>query len=535
MTMAANEIFRKLTCGAIFKKPIKTEKQVNTKVEIKEENIEASGSEQHDIAQTKNDGKSKIKVFSEEKQKMLHQENINHIRNKHHINVVEANPPDPVETFGQLQSEYQISNQLIDNLIGCGYNSPTAIQMQAIPIMTNGNSVIGCAPTGSGKTAAFLVPIIKHLGKPKNLGFRALILCPTRELAKQLQRECLRLVEGIGLRVHTLSKINKAEELYGAKSTKRYDILITTPKRVCYLLEQNSLDLSNVQWIILDEADKLFEEGKNSFREQFDSIYGACSKDDKKVGIFSATCTGSIVKWARTNLKKIFTVFVGPQNTAAEFVKQELLFVGDESGKLIHFRNLLKSGLTPPVLVFTDSKDRAQQLYSELIYDEVNVDIIHSDRTQKERDNVIKRFREGKVWILICSELMGRGIDFKGINLVVNYDFPPSAISYIHRIGRTGRAGHEGKAITYFTRDDKPRLKSIVNIMRNSGCEVPEYMLALKKRSKKVRKMLEKKNPERANISTIKSKDIGKNKRKRTFTGSGDQKKTFSKKVKKNE
>lgn len=129
------------------------------------------------------------------------------------------------------------------------------------------------------------------------------------------------------------------------------------------------------------------------------------------------------------------------------------------------------------------------------------MDVIHADRTQQQRDDVVKAFREGKVWVLICTELIARGIDFLGVNLVINYDFPPSAISYIHRIGRTGRAGRKGKAITYFTQDDKPKLRSIANILRNSGCKVPEYMLTIKKQSKKVRRKLEKTVPNRADIA----------------------------------
>lgn len=136
-----------------------------------------------------------------------------------------------------------------------------------------------------------------------------------------------------------------------------------------------------------------------------------------------------------------------------------------------------------------------------MIYDAINVDVIHADRTQQQRDDVVKAFREGKVWVLICTELIGRGIDFLGVNLVINYDFPPSAIAYIHRIGRTGRAGRKGKAITYFTQDDKPKLRSIANILRNSGCKVPEYMLTIKKQSKKVRRQLEKTVPKRQDIA----------------------------------
>lgn len=151
--------------------------------------------------------------------------------------------------------------------------------------------------------------------------------------------------------------------------------------------------------------------------------------------------------------------FVHCRNAATDLVEQELLFVGNESGKLVAFRNLVHKGLAPPVLVFVQSKERAQQLFSELIYDGINVDAIHADRTQMQRDNTVRSFREGKVWVLICTELMARGVDFKGVNLVVNYDFPPSAIAYIHRVGRAGRAGRKGRAITFFTTDDTANLR----------------------------------------------------------------------------
>lgn len=183
---------------------------------------------------------------TEAKLKQLEQQRINEIRNRHQLHVTGSAVPEPLETFAALQQTFSLSEQLCSNLHACGYTTPTPIQMQAIPIMCAGHSLLACAPTGSGKTATFLVPIVRALKAPKQRGFRALVLCPTRELAKQTQRECLRLVETIGLRVHTLSKTNQAESRYGAKSGGRFDILVTTPQRVCHLLAQEpaALDLS---------------------------------------------------------------------------------------------------------------------------------------------------------------------------------------------------------------------------------------------------------------------------------------------------
>ena len=144
--------------------------------------------------------------------------------------------------------------------------------------------------------------------------------------------------------------------------------------------------------------------------------------------------------------------------------------MGQESGKLVAIRQLIQQGINPPVLVFVQSIERAKELFRELIYDGLNVDVIHSERTQAQRDNIVDNFRIGKIWVLISTELMSRGIDFKGVSMVINYDFPQSAASYIHRIGRTGRAGRKGKAITYFTKEDAPFVKTYFVLMKSCKC-----------------------------------------------------------------
>ena len=153
------------------------------------------------------------------------------------------------------------------------------------------------------------------------------------------------------------------------------------------------------------------------------------------------------------------------------------LFTGTEKGKLVAFQQLVSKGdIVPPVLVFVQTKDRAKELYDELTSkgtkNSLHVDAIHSEKSELQRDRTVRAFRSGQVWVLICTELLGRGIDFKGVNLVVNYDFPPSTVSYIHRIGRTGRAGRRGKAITFFTDQDKVLLRSIAHIVKGSGGQV---------------------------------------------------------------
>merc|ERR1719474_983596 len=207
-----------------------------------------------------------------------------------------------------------------------------------------------------------------------------------------------------------------------------------------------------------------------------------------------------VSSWCKLHLDNLVSVRVGAANSATETIEQKLFYCGSEHGKLVAFRAQIQKGLTPPVLVFVQTKERAQELFKELLYDGIHVDVIHSERSEQQRENTVRAFRSGGIWVLICTEQMGRGIDFKGVNLVINYDFPPSAVSYIHRIGRTGRAGRAGSAVTFFTEADRPVLKSIAQVMRNSGCDVPEYMLHLKT-SRDAKKKLEKTALKRDSIS----------------------------------
>merc|ERR1712096_574459 len=293
--------------------------------------------------------------------------------------------------------------------------------------------------------------------------------------------ECSSLCRDTGLRPHTLGKV-KGDKPYSVKQ----DILVTTPNRLVYLLNHDPplLSLDKVEWLVVDEADKLFEAGVTGFRDQLATIYRACSGPSIRRAMFSATLGPEIENWAKLNLDNLVRVRVGAANSATTTVNQELLYCGSESGKLVAFRDLVRKGLQPPVLVFVQTKERAGELFKELLYDGIQVDVIHSERSEQQRENTVRAFRSGGIWVLICTELMGRGIDFKGVNLVINYDFPPSAVSYIHRIGRTGRAGREGRAVTFFTEEDRTILRTIAQVMRNSGCFVPEYMLHMKKPSR---------------------------------------------------
>ncbi|XP_067680629.1 probable ATP-dependent RNA helicase DDX52 [Haliotis asinina] len=474
-------------------------------------NIRSSGKIEHEVQQTQNTkNRQQQKADGQQSKADTKEKKLNKLRKRHKIHVTGTDIPPPFTMFEQLQTQYGLHKTVLSNIYSVGYKEPTAVQMQAIPTMLQRRDIMACAPTGSGKTAAFIIPILHHLKEPRNSGFRAVVLAPTRELAKQTYREFQRLSEGLGFKMYYIEKAATAIKKFSPKSKKKFDILVTTPNRLVYILQKhpNVIKLDNVDWLVVDESDKLFEDGKKGFRDQLGVIYKACDSTHVRRAMFSATFACDVEDWCKLNLDNVVQVYVGLRNSATETIQQELVFVGTESGKLLAVRNMIKKGIEPPVLVFVQSKDRAKELFHELIYDGVNVDVIHADRTQLERDNVVKCFRMGKIWVLICTELMGRGIDFKGVNLVINYDFPYSAISYIHRIGRTGRAGRPGRAITYFTQDDSIYLRSIANVMKQAGCSVPDYMLKLARPSKKHRKKLAHTAPKRKSVSTDSQYDI---------------------------
>ncbi|XP_038615392.1 probable ATP-dependent RNA helicase DDX52 isoform X2 [Tachyglossus aculeatus] len=440
-----------------------------------------------------------------EKLERLRKEKVNRLRSKHKIHVQGTDLPEPIAAFGQLDQEYKINQRLLQNILAAGFVSPTPIQMQAIPIMLHGRELLASAPTGSGKTLAFSIPILMQLKQPTNKGFRALIISPTRELASQIHRELVKISEGTGFRIHMIHKAAEAAKKFGPKSSKKFDVLVTTPNRLIYLLKQEppGIDLTRVEWLVVDESDKLFEDGKSGFRDQLASIFLACTSPKVRRAMFSATFAHDVEQWCKLNLDNVISVSIGARNSAAETVEQELLFVGSETGKLLAMRDLVKKGFSPPVLVFVQSIERAKELFHELIYEGINVDVIHAERTQQQRDNTVQSFRAGKIWVLICTALLARGIDFKGVNLVINYDFPTSAVEYIHRIGRTGRAGHKGRAVTFFTEDDKPLLRSVANVIQQAGCPVPEYIKHFQKLQSKQKRKLIKKPLERKSISTM--------------------------------
>ena len=402
-----------------------------------------------------------------------------------HKTKVSGDAPLPIASFEDLVSRYEMSSKLRRNLEKTGFDSPTAIQSEAIPIMMEEHDLMAVAPTGSGKTLAFVVPLIQALvssTETSSRGPRALIVSPTRELATQIYQVAVELSRGYDTSVALLNKKQLAKlrnNNAGKKSSM--DLMVATPLRLIEGHKEGLFTLDNVQWLVLDEADKLLGHG---FVEQSDQIMSLCTNSHLVRAVFSATMPANIEELARSVMTtQPCRVIVGHKEGAADTVNQELVYCGSEVGKLTAIRQLLmgvgtgNAHFVPPILVFVQSIQRAKALFHELIYDKINVDVIHSELSQNQRDRVINQFKQGDIWVLICTDVLARGIDFQGINLVVNYDVPLSGQAYVHRIGRTGRAGRHGSAITYYTNQDLETLRPIVNVMRQSGIEVSDWLV----------------------------------------------------------
>jgi ATP-dependent RNA helicase DDX52/ROK1 len=311
------------------------------------------------------------------------------------------------------------------------------------------------------------------------------------------------------------------------------------------------LRLDSIRFAVLDEADRLLDaaDGKVSVSKKASGVDSAGSDDEEasdeeddepssmdpqKSGsstsqtflaqmdvilsavpstairaLFSATVTPTVRSLAESILRNPVDLKIaspGAYGGANTDITQELMFVGREEGKLLAMRQLKERGdLKPPCIVFVQSQDRAQALFSELLYEGMYVDVIHAGRSRTARDNAVAKFRKGETWVLICTDLVARGVDFRAVNMVINYDLPVSGVTYVHRIGRTGRAGRKGKAITLFTEADFDNLRTIANVMKQSGCKVEDWMLQLRKKGGHSNKKSA--APRRATIDTTSTYD----------------------------
>lgn len=403
------------------------------------------------------------------------------------VSVKGTNIPEPIVSFQELR-EHRIPSRILTNLFHYGFTHPTGIQSHGIPILLKARDLVAISPTGTGKTLSYLIPIFAALESPTSdvkydvgKGVRAIVIAPTRELAHQIYNECLKLAQGRKWRIVLFNKAT-ANALVDRNARLKVDIIISTPLRLVASLRCGNFDLNNVRHLILDEADRMLDA---EFLPQILDILASCTNENIQKAVFSATLPSNAEKIAMEILRDPIRIVVGLKDTPLPLISQSLTYVRDDPSKLPSLLAYLTQPYNPPVVIFTSSQTRATSLAEELaLHGIANVDCLHAGLTKKEREDAVSRMRNGESWIMISTEVMARGMDFKGVREVINYDFPTSVQSYVHRIGRTGRAGREGKAVTFFTDDDGPYLKSIANVLLQSGSSVPDWLLKLPRPSK---------------------------------------------------
>ena len=376
-------------------------------------------------------------------------------------------------------SDLNIENKLKKSIELAEFKTPTPIQSQSIPISLEGKDVLGTAQTGTGKTLAFTIPMLNKLLKDKQA--MALIICPTRELATQVMETVLKLnIREIGIgNALLIGGESMQKQLRQLK--KRARIIVGTPGRINDHIERKSLNLSKVNYLVLDETDRMLDMG---FTPQIEVILKFIPKDHQTL-LFSATLPENILKISQKYLNNPERVSVGSLSTPIEKIKQETFQITPDK-KYHELINQLveRSG---SILVFVKTKHGADKIVKRLKYDGHKADAIHGNLRQSKRDRVIRGFRNGNSRILIATDVAARGLDIPVIKHVINYDLPQVPEDYIHRIGRTGRAGKDGSALTFLTNNDRSMWRSIQKLI-DPDFKVKEEARPNNQKSKKFNK-----------------------------------------------
>lgn len=363
--------------------------------------------------------------------------------------------------FEELNLSRNIQQALTDE----GYENPTPIQQQAIPVILDGSDLVGCAQTGTGKTAAFAIPILNSLhrivGSAKKVKYiRTLIITPTRELALQIGESFDTYGKYTNVRQLTIfGGVNQISQVDRLK--KGVDVLIATPGRLLDLHKQGFINLDHLHHLVLDEADQMLDMG---FINDVRKIIKLTS-DNRQTLLFSATMPMAIRELADTFLTDPKYVAVAPVSSTAERVKQQLYHVdkGDKRKLLYH---LIRNENLSNVLVFSRTKHGADNVVKALKKNGVHAEAIHGDKSQNARVRVLEGFKNKEVSVLVATDIAARGIDIENLPYVINFDLPNIPETYVHRIGRTGRAGNEGLAISFCSKDELPYLKDIEKLIR---------------------------------------------------------------------
>jgi len=356
-------------------------------------------------------------------------------------------------------NDFGIEEKFLEIITSKGFKIPTPIQRQVIPGALQGKDVVGIAQTGTGKTLAFGIPMIQRIGTYKGQG---LILVPTRELALQVEQALQVVGAPLGLRsVVVIGGVSQHTQVQALKNNPH--IVIATPGRLADLMNQGVYRLNKVSIITLDEADRMLDIG---FLPEIKRILQTAPKQ-RQTMLFSATMPNSISQLASSFMKLPLRIEIAPQGTAAENVEQEV-FVITKNNKTRLLDTLLKQYSTEKILIFSRTKHGAKRIARDIRNMYHTATEIHSNRSQAQRKLALEGFISGKFRVMVATDIASRGIDVKDISIVINFDLPDNSEDYVHRIGRTGRAGKFGKAISFVTPSEKADIRKIELLIRKS-------------------------------------------------------------------
>jgi len=356
-------------------------------------------------------------------------------------------------------SSLGLSPELTEALAILKYNKPYPIQQQAIPAILNGKDVLGIAQTGSGKTASYVLPILMNLQDStahKNRHVNVLVLVPTRELAQQVSGVFYMLGKDLPTRIKTMAVYGGVSINPQMMGMNNVNVLVATPGRLLELTESNAVQLSDIDTLVLDEADKMLNLG---FQDEMERILALLPEKRQNL-LFSATLSEDLEAIDRLILRNPLVINIEPEQDYFDLIDQLGYFVAEENkGPLLRY--IIKSQNLQQVLVFASSTFKADSIADKLRKNGINASAIHSKKSQGARNEALQKFKEGKMRVLVATDLMSRGIDIQFLPHVINYELPRSPKDYIHRIGRTGRAENPGTAISLVSPDEQHHFKII--------------------------------------------------------------------------
>ncbi len=360
-------------------------------------------------------------------------------------------------------NELSLSEPLLKALQDFGYTEPTPVQAKAIPVILSGADVFGSAQTGTGKTAAFSLPLLQLLSKQKNTGHvAALILAPTRELASQISENIAAYSKYLAI---------KQALIFGGVSQRRQEdalrkrpqIIIATPGRLMDLMQQGLVKLDQVDYLVLDEADRMLDMG---FIRDIRKIV-SLMPNRKQTLFFSATASPEIMKLTETILRNPVRIAVSPVSETAHDVEQELYYVSKEDKRSL-LKKVINDSDLDQVLVFTRTKHGADRVVKDLNREGILSEAIHGNKSQNARERALKGFKDRKIRVLVATDIASRGIDVEKLGMVINYEIPEQAETYVHRIGRTGRAGNSGRALSFCDASERGLVKDIHKLIKKN-------------------------------------------------------------------